>query len=95
MFQVLQMIMGLHPQLLDPIVDNEEEGLIGAFKSGSERLAKAIENAVEDDMPEDLLEKVKNILGFDDTQGCLSGAKSAYAQKVPYSPINILDNFAS
>lgn len=48
--------------------NNEEEGLIGAFNSSSKRLAKAIKEAAEDDVPEDLLETLQNIPGFDDTQ---------------------------
>ncbi|KAK3146746.1 hypothetical protein QOZ80_3BG0271210 [Eleusine coracana subsp. coracana] len=47
------------------VIDTEEEGLIGAFKSGSERLAIAIEKASKDEVPDDLLEKVQNIPGYE------------------------------
>ena len=49
------------------VVDNEEEGLIGAFKGSAERIAKAIEKATSDHLPPDLLEKLQSIPGFDDT----------------------------
>ena len=50
------------------IIDNEEDGLIAAFKSGSERLANAIEKASDNEVPDDLLETIQSIPGFDDTQ---------------------------
>ncbi|KAK3123999.1 hypothetical protein QOZ80_8AG0639100 [Eleusine coracana subsp. coracana] len=57
----------VRPNKRSRVVDNEEEGLVAAFKSNSEMLAKAIEKAAANDVPEDLLDKVQSIPGFDDT----------------------------
>ncbi|KAK3153752.1 hypothetical protein QOZ80_2BG0180660 [Eleusine coracana subsp. coracana] len=49
------------------IAENDEtEGLIGAFKSGSERIANAIEK-LAGELPSDLLEKAEELPGFDTT----------------------------
>uniref|UniRef100_A0A0A9GMB9 Myb/SANT-like domain-containing protein n=1 Tax=Arundo donax TaxID=35708 RepID=A0A0A9GMB9_ARUDO len=49
--------------------DLQEEGPIGAFKSTSERIAKAIEKCAgrNMDLPLDLFHKVHDLPGFDDT----------------------------
>ena len=51
------------------IDDNEENGLIKAFKFGSERIATALEKCAAGnmDLSPDLLEKVQDLPGFDDT----------------------------
>ncbi|XP_062227479.1 uncharacterized protein LOC133925635 [Phragmites australis] len=51
------------------IVENEDEGLIRAFKSVGERLATAIEKAAtaDKDVPSDLFDNVNSLPGFDDT----------------------------
>jgi hypothetical protein len=49
--------------------EDMEDGLIGAFKYSSEKIATAIEKIVKGnmDLPDDLIEKVQELPGFDDT----------------------------
>uniref|UniRef100_A0A0A9GC90 Uncharacterized protein n=1 Tax=Arundo donax TaxID=35708 RepID=A0A0A9GC90_ARUDO len=51
------------------IVESDEEGLIGAFKAGTERIAVAIEKAAKGDneLPPDLFHNVVSLPGFNDT----------------------------
>jgi len=51
------------------IVENEEEGLIGAFNRVGDNLAKAIEKvgSSDNDVPDDLFDNLNSLSGFEET----------------------------